>query len=100
MDRGDGWPGLRSRYSLPQKNVFGMDHDLAYRGVKDGSVHITDIYTTDAEIDYYGLQTLEDDRHYFPVYRAVLLYRADLEDRAPASLLHSRGSRDGSPKPT
>ena len=49
-------------------------------------MHATDIYTTDAEIDYYGLQTLEDDLHYFPVYRAVLLYRADLEDRAPGAV--------------
>jgi osmoprotectant transport system permease protein len=94
MDREDGWPGLRSRYGLPQKNVFGMDHDLAYRGLEDGSLHITDLYTTDAEIDYYGLQTLEDDLHYFPVYRAVLLYRADLEDRAPdvvAALMRLEG---------
>jgi osmoprotectant transport system permease protein len=83
MDRGDGWPGLRSRYGLPQKNVFGMDHDLAYRGLDSGSIHVTDLYTTDAEIDYYGLQTLEDDLHYFPVYTAVLLYRGDLEERAP-----------------
>ncbi|MGZ6193380.1 MAG: ABC transporter permease/substrate-binding protein [Syntrophales bacterium] len=83
MDRGDGWPGLRSRYGLPQKNVFGMDHDLAYRGLEGGSIHATDLYSTDAEIDYYGLQTLEDDLHYFPVYTAVVLYRADLEERAP-----------------
>jgi len=84
MDRADGWPGLRSRYRLSQKKVFGMDHDLAYRGLQDGSVDVIDLYTTDAEIDSYGLQTLGDDRHYFPVYTAVLLYRAELEDRAPA----------------
>jgi osmoprotectant transport system permease protein len=83
MDREDGWPGLRSRYGLPQKHVSGMDHDLAYRGLEDGSVHVTDLYTTDAEIDYYGLRMLEDDLHYFPVYSAVLLYRADLEERSP-----------------
>lgn len=83
MDRADGWPGLRSRYRLPQKNVFGMDHDLAYRGLGDGSVSVVDLYTTDAEIEYYKLRTLEDDLHYFPLYSAVLLYRADLEDRAP-----------------
>jgi len=83
MDRGDGWPGLRSRYGLPQRNVSGMDHDLAYRGIEGGFIHVTDLYTTDAEIGYYGLRTLEDDLHYFPVYTAVLLYRADLEERAP-----------------
>lgn len=83
MDRADGWPGLRSRYGLPQKSVFGLDHDLAYRGLKDGSVNIVDLYTTDAEIAYYRLRVLQDDLHYFPLYSAVLLYRADLEKRAP-----------------
>jgi osmoprotectant transport system permease protein len=83
MDRADGWPGLRKRYGLPQKIVFGMDHDLAYRGLESGSIDATDLYTTDAEIRYYGICVLKDDRHYFPVYDAVLLYRADLVRRGP-----------------
>ncbi|HYP66835.1 MAG TPA: glycine betaine ABC transporter substrate-binding protein, partial [Thiobacillaceae bacterium] len=33
MDRADGWPGLRQRYQLPQQDVRGLDHDLAYRGL-------------------------------------------------------------------
>ncbi len=33
MDRADGWPGLQQRYQLPQQNVRGLDHDLAYRGI-------------------------------------------------------------------
>lgn len=83
MNRADGWPGLRRRYGLPQQKVFGMDHDLAYRGLASGSIDATDLYTTDAEIAYYGLCTLEDDLRFFPVYTAILLYRADLETRAP-----------------
>ncbi len=83
MDRADGWRGLRTRYALPPKNVFGLDHDLAYRGVASGAIAVTDLYTTDAEIDYYGLCTLDDDLHYFPVYTAVILYRGELEKRAP-----------------
>lgn len=83
MDRADGWPGLRKKYSLPQKKVFGMDHDLAYRGLESGSIDATDLYTTDAEIRYYGICVLEDDLQYFPVYDAVFLYRADLVRRAP-----------------
>src|SRR5207245_1660264 len=46
--------------------------------------HVTDLYSTDAEIRYYKLRVLEDDLHYFPAYEAVLLYRADLQARAPA----------------
>ena len=83
MDRADGWPGLQQRYQLPQQNVRGLDHDLAYRGIDSGTLHATDLYTTDAEITYYKLRALEDDLNYFPVYNAVILYRADLAQRAP-----------------
>ena len=83
MDRADGWLGLQQRYQLPHQNVRGLDHDLAYRGIESGALHITDLYVTDAEIAYYQLRALEDDRHYFPVYDAVILYRADLEQRTP-----------------
>jgi osmoprotectant transport system permease protein len=84
MDRSDGWPGLRRHYDLPHRNVRGLDHDLAYRGIASGSLDVTDLYATDAEIVYYGLRALEDDLSYFPVYNAVVVYRSDLERRAPA----------------
>jgi osmoprotectant transport system permease protein len=82
MDRGDGWPGLHDRYHLPQE-AAGVDHTLAYRGVENGSIDVTDLYSTDAEIKYYGLRILEDDLGYFPQYHAVILYRDDLPARAP-----------------
>ncbi len=83
MDRSDGWPGLRDRYRLPQRNVRGLDHDLAYRGLESGVLDVTDLYSTDAEIAYYGLRALEDDLEFFPRYEAVILYRADLARRSP-----------------
>ncbi len=86
LDRADGWPGLKAFYSLPQTNVTGLDHDLAYRGLAAGDVDATDVYTTDAEIPYYHLAVLEDDKHYFPVYDAVMLYRKDLIRRAPKAV--------------
>ena len=83
MNRADGWPGLKQRYQLPQRNVRGLDHDLAYRGIAAGSIDVMDMYATDAEIEYYQLRTLKDDLHYFPVYNAVFLYRQELEQSAP-----------------
>ena len=83
MDRKDGWPGLREKYRLPHKRVKGLDHDLAYRGLESGSIQVMDLYSTDAEIDYYKLRILEDDFQYFPDYEAVILFRADLEERLP-----------------
>ncbi|WP_248362582.1 glycine betaine ABC transporter substrate-binding protein [Anaeromyxobacter oryzae] len=86
MDRKDGWPALRARYRLPQRDVRGLAHDLAYPALAAGEIDVTDVYSTDAEIGRYGLAVLEDDLHVFPEYRAVYVYRLDLEARAPAAL--------------
>src|SRR5262249_30810085 len=83
LDRADGWPGLRAHYQLPQTDVRGMEHALSYASLQAGSIDATDLYSTDAKIKAYDLQVLDDDRHYFPNYDAVVLYRADLEARAP-----------------
>lgn len=90
MDRADGWPGLRAAYDLPQRDVRGVEHDLAYRALAAGDADITDVYTTDAEIAYYDLRALVDDRDYFPRYEAVLLYRADIETRVPGAAVALR----------
>jgi osmoprotectant transport system permease protein len=58
---------------------------------------VADIYTTDAKILGSDLLVLEDDLHYFPSYQAVLVYRADLGERAPevlAALLKLEGKLD------
>jgi len=86
MDRGDGWPSLRDDYAMPHQNVRGIEHELAYPALANGSIDVTDLYTTDAKILKYDLVLLEDDRHHFVRYDAVILYRADLLDRAPAAV--------------
>jgi osmoprotectant transport system permease protein len=84
LNRKDGWPIVKAIYMLPEAHVTGLDHDLAYRAASSGSIDVIDLYSTDAEIAYYHLQTLDDDRHVFSIYDAVYLYRLDLRDRAPA----------------
>lgn len=86
MDRDDGWPGLRRHYGLPHERVRGLDHSLAYRAVADGSLDVTDLYATDAEIRHYRIRPLADDQGYFPDYRALLLYRADFEAAHPEAI--------------
>ena len=81
--REDGWPNLQRTYGLPQRNVVGLDHDLAYRQLRLGAVDVIDAYATDAKIEIYDLKLLIDDREYFPRYEAVLLYRTDLASRYP-----------------
>lgn len=82
IGRADGWPGLSTRYGLPQRPQ-GLDHGLAYRALKDGQIDLTDIYTTDAQIAALDLTVLQDDGRYFPRYDAVLLFRRELPQRLP-----------------
>jgi len=84
LGRADGWPGLAARYRLPQRPA-GIDHGVAYEALASGRIAVTDIYTTDAKIAELGLAVLRDDAGFFPRYDAVLLYRADLPERAPAA---------------
>jgi osmoprotectant transport system permease protein len=86
MERADGWPGLRDRYGLPQRDVRGLDHDLAYRAIEAGEIQATDLYSTDAEIRAYRLRVLDDDRKFFPSYECVWLYRSDLPGRSPSAM--------------
>jgi osmoprotectant transport system permease protein len=83
LDRPDGWPGVKRHYDLPQTNVKGMNHTLAYRALVERAIDVTDVYTTDGEIAQYDLFVLKDDRDFFPAYEAVWLYRADLGGRHP-----------------
>ncbi|WP_045727025.1 glycine betaine ABC transporter substrate-binding protein [Xanthomonas sp. GPE 39] len=82
LSRADGWPGMRAAYQLPQPPT-GLDHDLAYRALDSGAIDLTDLYSTDADIPAHDLRVLQDDRHYFPRYAAVFIYRQDLAQRAP-----------------
>ena len=82
IGRADGWKGLALRYGFPQLPI-GLDHGLAYDAIGARQVDVIDIYTTDAKIDSLGLRVLEDDRHYFPRYDAVVLYRLDVPNRHP-----------------
>jgi len=83
LGRADGWPGLKAAYHLPDFAPRGMDHGLAYTALNTGSIDVMDIYTTDAQLAKYKMRTLTDDRHFFPVYDTVLLYRLDVPQKYP-----------------
>jgi osmoprotectant transport system permease protein len=93
--REDGWSALRARYHFRPMEVRVLDHDLAYRGLQSGALDVIDVYTTDPELSssprQRALQILEDDRHFFRDYDAVLLFRADLNPEAKALLLQLEG---------
>jgi osmoprotectant transport system permease protein len=90
LGRSDGWPGLRARYRLEFAEVRGVEHELAFEALAGGQVDVVDVYTTDPQIERLRLRLLDDDRGFFPRYDAVVVYRLDLERRAPAAVAAMR----------
>jgi osmoprotectant transport system permease protein len=86
LDRQDGWTPLSARYGLQMRNVRGIDHALGYAALANGAIDLKDAYSTDARIAEDDLVVLDDDLHFFPQYKAVFLYRLDMDNRAVAAL--------------
>lgn len=94
IDRQDGWTPLSARYGLQMRNVRGIDHALGYAALANGSIDLKDAYSTDARIAEDDLVVLDDDLHFFPQYKAMFLYRLDMDNRAVAALETLTGTID------
>jgi osmoprotectant transport system permease protein len=94
LDRQDGWAPLSARYGLQMRNVRGIDHALGYAALANGSIDLKDAYSTDARIAENDLVVLDDDLHFFPQYKAVFLYRLEMDTRAVAALETLVGTLD------
>lgn len=94
LGRKDGWSGLLSRYRLEMKSVRGIDHGLGYAALDAGQIDLKDVYSTDAKIVENDLIVLRDDLDYFPQYKAVFLYRTNINPQALAALRTLEGTLD------
>jgi osmoprotectant transport system substrate-binding protein len=83
-ERPDGLRGLEAAYGL---NFNGqprtMDLGLLYRAIQQRQVDIIAGNSTDGPIQPLHLTVLADDRHYFPPYDAVPLFREAAYQRWP-----------------
>lgn len=78
MERSDGYRGLAETYGLR----FGsdpriMDLGLLYRALAERQVDVVAGNSTDGQIAALDMVVLDDDRHYFPPYQAVVVVRAE-----------------------
>ena len=92
--RSDGWKPLVAKYGLKFHDFRTIDHGLGYAALYAGQVDLKDCYTTDAELKKYDLTVLQDDRQYFPLYRAVFLYRLDMPKSALDAISKMKGTID------
>ena len=84
---------MAETYNLTARPT-GIEHGLAYQALAEGSIDVTDVYSTDGELARYRLAVLDDDRGFFPRYLAVPFARADLPEQAKATLMRLAGSLD------
>jgi osmoprotectant transport system permease protein len=85
LNRKDGWPGLAALYRLGARPL-GIEHGLAYQAIDEGKIDVTDVYSTDGDIQKFDLVLLEDDRQYFPRYLAAPIVRAERYERVKGIL--------------
>jgi osmoprotectant transport system permease protein len=85
MDRRDGYRGMVDRYRLrfAPSAVRRMEHSLAYTALKNNSVDLIEVYSTDAKIQKLRLHVLEDPLGYFPKYEAVWVARTAFVENHP-----------------
>ncbi|PLT47416.1 Osmotically activated L-carnitine/choline ABC transporter, substrate-binding protein OpuCC [Paenibacillus pasadenensis] len=79
----DGYPAFRQEYGISFAKAYPMELSLVYTAVKNEQVDIVLAYSTDARLKAFDLQTLQDDRHFFPPYDASPVMRKEMEALHP-----------------
>ncbi|MCM2604042.1 glycine betaine ABC transporter substrate-binding protein [Rossellomorea marisflavi] len=84
-NRQDGLPGVEKKYGFDfgAQNINQMDIGLTQRALDKGQVDVSVAFETDAKIRSYGLVTLEDDKQFFPPYRAAVSVNKDVLKKYP-----------------
>jgi osmoprotectant transport system permease protein len=84
LERADGLPGLLKTYGFQLRvPPHEMDLGLLYQALLDGQVDMVVGSATDGLIAAHDLLVLEDDRHYFPPYDAVVVANEAALDAMP-----------------
>ncbi|MDX6345352.1 MAG: osmoprotectant transport system substrate-binding protein [Streptomyces sp.] len=89
-----GPPEFKTREEQAFKDVYGLTFkewkatsDATANALKDGTVQVGDIYTTDPRIISLNLVSLDDPKHLFDVQNVTpLVHKGDLSDKGVAAL--------------
>ncbi|GIP39827.1 ABC transporter permease/substrate-binding protein [Paenibacillus sp. J31TS4] len=82
-DREDGYRGIQKRYGIELARIAKMEPKIRYQAIQSGDIQLVDAYSTDSELQQYGLKMLEDDRGLFPPYQGAPLLRKETLERHP-----------------
>ena len=79
LNRNDGFQGLAKAYDFDiPAGLRGMEHGLAYEGLRTETVDLVDAYSTDGKLLRYKVRILDDDRGFFPPYHAAPVVRGEV----------------------
>lgn len=82
-DREDGYLGIQSLYGIQLEHLVTMEPKLRYTAIENGEINLMDAYSTDSELQEYGLTVLEDDQKLFPPYQGAPLMRKETAEENP-----------------
>jgi glycine betaine/choline ABC-type transport system substrate-binding protein len=75
LGRKDGFPAFENTYHVNFKKVVTMDYGLWYPTILNKKVDVIIPYSTDGMLAKYDLVLLKDDKHLFPPYDAVPIFK-------------------------
>ena len=80
MERQDGYDQFARFYGLhfPKNRIYTMNPGLMYTALKNGGADMIMSYSTDGRLKLFDFRLLEDDRGFFPSYKAAYLTRASV----------------------
>jgi osmoprotectant transport system substrate-binding protein len=84
--RPDGYPGFRKAYGITSGKVESLGTGVVYTQLDKGNCDFGEIFTTDGRISALGLQVLEDDKGFFPLYNGVPIVREETDEENPEIL--------------
>jgi osmoprotectant transport system permease protein len=94
LGRKDGWKPMCERYGITFADVRGIEHGLGYAALASGQIDLKECYSTDAKIADNHLVVLQDDKGFFPQYKALFLYRLDTPQKAVDAVRKMEGTLD------
>lgn len=84
FERDDGYDGLLAAYEFEDfADKVSIEPDLMYEAAEKGEVDIIDAFATDARIDQFNLEVLDDDKGFFPPYDAAIVIRNEILELNP-----------------
>lgn len=82
-DRRDGYTGLTNAYNMTFKKTFDIDIGLKYKALLDKEVDIINVFTTDAGLSDKDIVLLDDDKAFYPSYKAITIARGEILRKYP-----------------